>query len=101
MVEPAKSDLSEHENRLRRLLAIARKVKNLTQRDIAARMGQPRSFIGKIENGTRGVSAVELVAICRAIGTDPRRILTRLLKGWPDASAQVQSPTEPSPQDLA
>jgi len=99
MVEPAKPDLPEHQARLRRLLAIARKVRNLTQRDIARRMGQPRSFIGKIENGTRGVSVVEFVEICRAIGTDPRRILTKLLKGWPDASAQAQPPTESPRQD--
>ena len=51
-------------------------------------MGQPRSFVGKIENGTRAVSVVEFVTICRAIGADPRRILTRLLKKWPDTSAK-------------
>ena len=101
MVEPARPDLSEYEDHLRRLLATARKVRNLTQRDLAARMGQPRSFVGKIENGTRAVSVVEFVTICRAIGADPRRILTRLLKKWPDTSAQDQPPTESPGQELA
>jgi transcriptional regulator with XRE-family HTH domain len=95
MEKSEKPDLSAQNERLRRLLAIARKVRNLSQREIAKRIGQPPSFIGKIENGTRGVSVVEMVQIAKAIGVDPRRIITRLLKGWPDA----QPPTEPLPHD--
>ncbi|MGO9115970.1 MAG: helix-turn-helix domain-containing protein [Thermoguttaceae bacterium] len=83
------------------MLAIARKVRNLSQREICKRLGQPPSFLGKIEAGLRGISVVEFVTICRAIGTDPRRILKRFLKKWPDTSAQDQPPTESPGQELA
>ncbi len=85
MEKPEKPDLSAQNERLRRLLAIARKVRNLSQREVAKRIGQPPSFIGKIENGTRAVSAVEMVLIAKACGVDPRRIITKLLKGWPES----------------
>ena len=87
MEKPEKSDLSAQNERLRRLLAIARKVRNLSQREIAKRIGQPPSFIGKIENGTRGVSVVEMVQIAKAIGVDPRRILTKSLERMARVSA--------------
>ena len=101
MEEPEKPDLSLQNERLRRLLAIARKVRDLSQRDVARRIGQPPSYIGKIENGMRGVSVVEMVQIAKAIGVDPRKIITKLLKGWPDAPPESQPPTEPPQNESA
>ena len=101
MEKPEKSDLSAQYDRLRKLIVIARKVRNLTQREIARRIGQPPSFVGKIENGTRGIDVVEFVAIAKAIGIDPRKIITRLLKGWPDAPPAAQPPTEPPQNESA
>jgi transcriptional regulator with XRE-family HTH domain len=97
MEKPEKSDLSAQYDRLRKLIVIARKVRNITQREIARRIGQPPSFIGKIENGTRGIDVVEFVEIAKAIGVDPRKIITRLLKGWPES----RPPTEPPSHDSA
>lgn len=101
MAKPEKPDLSAQYDRLRKLVVIARKVRNLTQREIARRIGQPPSFVGKFENGTRGLDVVEFVSIAKAIGVDPRRILTRLLKGWPDAPPESHPPTEPPQDDSA
>ena len=49
-------------------------------------MGQPPSFVGKIENGTRGIDVVEFVAWSKAADTKPQMILTKLLKCWPETS---------------
>jgi len=91
--KPEKPDLSAQYDHLRKLLVVARKLRNVTQREIARRMGQPRSFVGKIENGTRGIDVVEFVAWSKAAGVNPHRVLAKLLKRWPE-------PTEP-PLDQA
>jgi hypothetical protein len=52
------------------------------QMEVDRRIGQPPSYIGKIENGMRGVSVAEMVQIAKAIGVDPRKIITELLKAW-------------------
>jgi transcriptional regulator with XRE-family HTH domain len=97
MGKPERPDLSAQYDRLRKLIVIARKVRNLTQREIARRIGQPPSFIGKFENGTRGLDVVEFVAVAKAIGVDPRRIITKLLKRWPDVPPESQPPTVAPP----
>jgi transcriptional regulator with XRE-family HTH domain len=101
MSQPEDPDLTAQYDRFRHLMIVARKLRNLTQREVAARMGRPQSFLGKFENGTRGLDVVEFVAVARAIGVDPRRIVTKLLKTWPEASAQPQPPTEPPRQEPA
>ena len=97
MAETAKPDFSAQYEYLRKLIVIARKKRNLTQREIARRMGQPPSFVGKIENGTRGIDVVEFVAWSKAAEIKPQMILTKLLKRWPES----QPPTEPLPDDSA
>jgi transcriptional regulator with XRE-family HTH domain len=84
MAETAKPEFSAQYEYLRKLLAIARKKRGLTQREIARRMGQPPSFVGKIENGTRGIDVVEFVAWSKAADTKPQMVLTKLLKRWPE-----------------
>lgn len=53
------------------LLALVREARTeaaLTQTELASRLGRPQSFVSKIESGERKLEAVELVAICRALG---------------------------------
>lgn len=50
--------------RLRRV----REAQGLGQRELAARLGRPQSFISKIETGDRRLDLVEVLDICRALG---------------------------------
>jgi transcriptional regulator with XRE-family HTH domain len=62
------------------LMIKARKAAGLTQHDLAGRLKKPQSFIAKYEGGERRLDVVEFLAITRAIGADPVRILKALQK---------------------
>lgn len=61
----------------------ARKARGLTQRDVAARLSKPPSFVAKIEVGERRVDIVEFIAIARAIGAPEMDLLQALLVALP------------------
>lgn len=65
------------------LMIKARKAAGLTQHDLARRLKKPQSFIAKYEGGERRIDVVEFLAIVRAIGADPIRILRALQKQRP------------------
>lgn len=65
-------------------LISARKLAALTQRDLAARIGKPPSFVGKVEAIERNLSVTEFIAWCGALGVEPDAVLkasTRGLRG--------------------
>ena len=64
-----------------------RQAQGLSQRDVAQRIGKPRSFISKIENRERRLDVVEFVALARALGGDPLRLLGRIVDALPDELA--------------
>ena len=66
------------------LLVEARKAHGLTQRDLAARVGKPPSFVAKIEIGERRVDVVEFIALARAIGGIEGELLRTLIATLPD-----------------
>lgn len=55
-------------------LADARTRSGATQRELAARLGKPQSFVSSYENGQRRVDLLEFLAIAEALGSDPRAI---------------------------
>jgi transcriptional regulator with XRE-family HTH domain len=55
-------------------LIAARKTAGLTQRDVAARIGKPPSFVGKVESIERNLSALELIEWSQAIGVTPEDV---------------------------
>lgn len=61
-------------------LAQAREAAGLTQRQLAARLKRPATFIWKIEAGTRRLDVLEFVEIARALGVDPPELLRRALR---------------------
>ncbi|WP_235526204.1 helix-turn-helix domain-containing protein [Caulobacter sp. Root1472] len=65
------------------LLVEARKSYGLTQRELAARLGKPPSFVAKIEVGERRVDVVEFIAISRAIGVPDDGLLADLAATLP------------------
>jgi transcriptional regulator with XRE-family HTH domain len=62
------------------LMIGARKTAGLTQRELAKRLRRPQSFVAKYEGGERRVDVVEFIVICRAIETDPNKLLKVLIQ---------------------
>jgi len=52
----------------------ARAAAGMTQRDVAARIGKPPSFVGKVEAIERNLSVLELIAWARAVNADPVKV---------------------------
>lgn len=56
----------------------ARKAAGLTQVEVAGRLKQPQSYVSKYESGVRRLDVVEFLAVARAIGFDPGRLIEEL-----------------------
>lgn len=69
---PGQEDLYKQ---LEQSLVCARQEKNLTQSEVAERLGKPQSFVSKYESGERRLDVVEFLEVCGAIGTDPHELL--------------------------
>ncbi|MBI4740547.1 MAG: helix-turn-helix transcriptional regulator [Betaproteobacteria bacterium] len=54
--------------RLATLLRQVRLDANLTQLQLAERIGQTQSYVSKYENGEQRLDLIELEAVCRAVG---------------------------------
>ena len=63
------------------LMIGTRKAAGLTQHALARRLKKPQSFVAKYEGGERRVDVVEFIAIARALGADPLKLMTMLLSG--------------------
>jgi transcriptional regulator with XRE-family HTH domain len=63
------------------LMVAARKAAGLTQQALALRLKKPQSFVAKYEGGERRVDVVEFIAIARALGADPLKLMAILLSG--------------------
>jgi len=64
----SKSTDADDYRKLRELLTAARIEADLTQAQVAAKLGRPQSFVSKYENGARQLGAIELLQICDALG---------------------------------
>ena len=65
---------------LRRLLRDLRKRRNLTQSQVAERLGKPQSFVAKYERGERRLSVIEFIDVVRALGFEPSVAIRQLLE---------------------
>lgn len=52
-------------------LESARLEAELSQEQLAKKVGWDQTFVSKIERGVRRLDVVELIAICEALGIDP------------------------------
>jgi transcriptional regulator with XRE-family HTH domain len=62
------------------VLVNARNQAGLTQRDLAARLKRPHSFVGRIEAGERRIDVVEFIDIAHVLGVAPRELFERLVE---------------------
>ncbi len=51
---------------------------DLTQADLAARLGRPQTFVSKYELGERRLDLPQLRQICRAVGLTLEKLVRRL-----------------------
>jgi transcriptional regulator with XRE-family HTH domain len=63
------------------LMVGTRKAAGLTQEALARRLKKPQSFVAKYEGGERRLDVVEFIAIARALGADPLKLMTALVTG--------------------
>ncbi len=63
--------VSLHRAKLRRLLRIIRREREVTQVELAARTGMPQSLISKYETGERQLEFSEVLVLCEAMGMSP------------------------------
>jgi len=62
------------------VLARARERKNLSQRELAARLKRPHSVIGMIESNQRQVNVPEFIAIAETLDVDPLDLFRQVLR---------------------
>ena len=71
---------AEHYRVVGACLAAARKWANVTQQELAARLGKPQSFVSEYERGQRRLDVVELLVIARALGADPLDLFAEITR---------------------
>lgn len=60
------------------MLVVARGNADMTQHDLAGRLGVSQSMIAKIESRQRNVSLLEFLAIAKAIGVSPEDLISKV-----------------------
>jgi transcriptional regulator with XRE-family HTH domain len=85
---------AEHYKIVGACLAAARRRANVTQQELATRLGKPQSFVSEYERGQRRVDVVELLVISRALGTDPLDLFGEIEKqlAHPGAAIPLATP---------
>ena len=70
---------SVHSERYKKFLAAliaARKSADITQAELARKLGKPQSFVSKFENGERRLDVIEFLDVCTALGADAQNLLS-------------------------
>lgn len=65
-----KSTFSPKYEQFRALLVQARKESGLTQRELAARLERPQSYVSKYENGERRLDLIEFLEVAAILDID-------------------------------
>ena len=61
-------------------LADARRRANLTQQELAKRLGKPKSFVSDYERGQRRIDIMEFLAIIRELDANPQEIFQAIVQ---------------------
>src|SRR3978361_1275322 len=74
------------------LMVGARKAAGPTQQALAVRLKKPQSFVAKYEGGERRLDVVEFIAIARALGANPLKLMAAFVGGGKGKSAAMKKP---------
>jgi transcriptional regulator with XRE-family HTH domain len=69
---------SVRHGKLRRELAVIRVAAGMNQRQLAAKLKRPPSYVGKVETGERRIEVFEAVDWCAACGVELAAVLKRV-----------------------
>lgn len=69
------------------MLRVERKRAELTQVELAGKLGCPQSFVAKVEIGERRLDVLEFLEYASAVGFDPRSFVGRLVRAVPGKPA--------------
>jgi len=67
---------------LRETLVEMRRKAGLTQRELAAKLGRERNFVGRLELGERRLDVVEFFWVCKACGANPAVVAQGLVRDF-------------------
>ena len=76
---PITEDRERLESRLCVVLKASREDLDISQRELATRMGWTRNVIANLETGRREIGMSDFLLISKALGIPPERILHRIL----------------------
>ncbi|WP_235362820.1 helix-turn-helix domain-containing protein [Brevundimonas diminuta] len=57
-----------------------RKAAEITQVELAERLGKPQSFVSKVERGERRLDVIEFGQVAEALGCEPAALLRMFLE---------------------
>jgi len=82
------SDRYSSENEcLRRIVRETRRTKEITQGELAARLGVPQSWVSKVESGERLLAFVEVAKLSDALGIGLEDFCRRFLESQNDTQS--------------
>lgn len=61
-------------------LASTRKAADVTQAELATRLGKPQSFVSKVERGERRLDVIEFCQVAEALRHDPEKLLKTFIE---------------------
>lgn len=64
-------------------LIAARREQQVTQVELAHRLGKPQQWVSSVETGVRRIDLIELFAIARALSVDGVALVSRIEKRLP------------------
>ena len=65
---------------LRKLIKMRRQLAELSQVEVAQRIGRGQTFVSAVERGQHRISVIEFLDLAKAIGFDPASEIRRLAK---------------------
>lgn len=74
-----KSTHTPEYQRLVEFLVETRRAAQLTQQQVADRLGKPQSYVAKVEGAERRIDVLEFAALVKAMDSNPTVLLDRLL----------------------
>jgi transcriptional regulator with XRE-family HTH domain len=75
-----KSTFTPLYERFRECLVSMRKKAEMSQRDLAKKLGREHSFVSRVEQGERRLDVVEFYWLCRACGQNPAKTAAELMR---------------------